>query len=387
MQIFNKTVIIVLPIFFLLISCNENSKKQGIESSKEYIKASIGEENEFPYSDYISDYELIPLETSKDALIGQIQTIIFKGGMFYIKCFNDDRILIFDKNGKYFKTIDFKGKGPGEYLQIVDFAVNNSSIEIFDQRKIIKYSVSGEFIDESKVCENDNFNPISFIVTPSGKKVYWNLSYSKNSKNSNRRKIFLFDKKCRQEFEYGNILYDDYFSKRFYDNGNSILIEPSKFDYDILSIENDKLIKRYTIDFGSKSIPQELLSESYIKKNEDQITEKIVDLSVFWDVHYPIETEKYLSFMATLGNKDFQFFYDKIKKKCYNISWKKNNLTYPWRIKGAIDNNFFSTIDPLYLANYMKIISSDERDRILTKLGSYKLSPTDNQIIICWHSK
>jgi hypothetical protein len=63
-----KLIIIVLSTTLYLLSCNKG-KYQDFNLPTEYIQASIGEGSEFPYSD--------PLETSKDAFIGQIQTIMW----------------------------------------------------------------------------------------------------------------------------------------------------------------------------------------------------------------------------------------------------------------------------------------------------------------------
>ena len=375
----NRYIILCFALFF--ISCKNNKSKI---SDKESTQILVSLEKEFPNSEYNVDFNFIPLESSSGYLIGQIQTILVKNSLIYVKSINDDQILIFGKDGRIKNKLSCKGKGPGEYLQIIDFMVDsNNSIYILDHGSIKKYDSNCKFItQDDSFKKNEKLSPISFYVTQSGYKYFWNISYS-DTQNNNRDKIFIYNKD-KLIGGYFNINYKDYFSKRFYDYGNKILIEPSRFDYNILKIDNAIISEEYLLNFDPFSIPDKYHSETFNVSNKKEITETVVELSVFWDIHNPIETDKYFAFSASKEDMNYQFVYDKKRHECFNAAFQKNNPLQIWNIKGAIDSCFFSVIEPSILSGYIEKLGKDEKKNILSKLGNYNLNGNNNPIILTW---
>lgn len=105
----------------------------------------------------ISKTDLIPLETNKHSLIGSIGNIKFFDEKFYIRDNKNgnNALLVFDINGKYLFRIGSQGKGPGEYLSIMDYTIDNSGrVYILDgmrRRNIIMYNNTGEYIKSIKL--------------------------------------------------------------------------------------------------------------------------------------------------------------------------------------------------------------------------------------------
>lgn len=80
------------------------------------------------------------LETHDSSLKGTIEDIkVFDSIIFVIE---KSKLLIFNTSGNFFRKIDKQGKGPGEFIEITNFAFNrnNQCIYIHDENalKIIK---------------------------------------------------------------------------------------------------------------------------------------------------------------------------------------------------------------------------------------------------------
>lgn len=97
-------------------------------------------------SNLIDHIEFIPLETSEKCLIGRINKIMFDGNQFYILDKHIRKtLLIFDNKGKFIKKVGDIGRGPGEYMAITDFIVNESGIAVVDGagHKLLYYDKDG----------------------------------------------------------------------------------------------------------------------------------------------------------------------------------------------------------------------------------------------------
>jgi 6-bladed beta-propeller len=88
----------------------------------------------------------IKLETSNECLIKHIQKIEVDKELIFILD-NNERLLLFDRDGKFLNQIGKIGKGPGEYTNINDFSIDsiNNIAYILDGRQILGYNYSGRF--------------------------------------------------------------------------------------------------------------------------------------------------------------------------------------------------------------------------------------------------
>lgn len=87
----------------------------------------------------------LPLETLPQCLIQEIDKILFSKSFIFV---NDtrNRLLQFDKNGKFLRQIGSMGRGPEEYLFVYDFCVNEDTNEIyiFSLDKMLVFSFEGK---------------------------------------------------------------------------------------------------------------------------------------------------------------------------------------------------------------------------------------------------
>ncbi len=101
----------------------------------------------------MSDFKIVPLETSDSVIIGKIWRIKKRGDALYVLVDNDrNRLLKFSLSGDFEREIVHKGPGPNEVLEISDYEVRGNDIYILTTgRLIVKNHVTGEVIKEIAV--------------------------------------------------------------------------------------------------------------------------------------------------------------------------------------------------------------------------------------------
>ena len=95
--------------------------------------------------------DTIRLETEEGALIGD-QPRVCTNDMYFIVGDND-KIIIFHKNGKIKTVFNPVGRGPKEVLSLFNFNVTNNYIEITNGtlNNFIRYNFNGEYIESGKL--------------------------------------------------------------------------------------------------------------------------------------------------------------------------------------------------------------------------------------------
>lgn len=377
-----KNTYIIISFFLFLSSCTTEKKRKD-SSNCIIINASIDSKDKLPLNKYTVDAKLIPLETSKECLIGTLQSIIYKNGRFYIKSREDNKILVFDMDGGYVRKLDAVGRGPGEYLRISDFMVDSeNNIYILDMFGIKKYNNQFQFVEDYKIKKDKDLIPVSFYFTKSKSIYFWNHAYTDQDRNENRNWLYVYDNN-KLHGKHLSVNYKDFDKKRFYDYSNKVLCSPLRFDCKILRLEGTELIDEYLIDFGKNSVPQKYQSETFISTNRTNLSEEVINQSVVWNISYPIETKNFFSFMASKEKWKYQFIYDKNLNKCYNLPYSKDDPLALYNIKGAIESDFFSVIEPYRL----KSLADSKGKSLSSGISEIDFSVNSNPVIIVWTIK
>lgn len=365
-----------MSLFIFLSSCTTKKIRKDLTNCIT-INASLNSEDKFSLSKYSIDVKLIPLETSKECLIGTLQSIIYKNGRFYILSRGVNKILVFNMDGRFFGKLDAVGRGPGEYFRISDFIVDSEgNIFILDMFEIKKYNDQFQFIERYKLKLDEELHPVSFYFTKPRNIYFWNSAYSDQNRNENKYWFYVYDNN-KLHGKYLAINYRDFHRKRFYDYSNKLLLSPLRFDYKILRLEGTELIDEYLIDFGKNSVPPKYQSETFSSTNSTNLSEEVINQSVIWNIFDPIETKRFFSFMASKEMWNYQFIYDKKLDKCYNIPYSNDDPLSLYNIRGAIDSSYFSVIEPNRLESYAN------SDSIIFN-SHLDFSENSNPIIIAW---
>jgi hypothetical protein len=212
----------------------------------------------------IESIRFIPLETTEESLISEINNILVTDSNIYIMdTYLGGSVLIFDNAGKFIKRIQ-RGQGPAEILNLkdIDFDKKNQELVVYHYKILSFYTPEGEY----KRRERIPFNAFNFSVTPDGYLFRAengvdnrHLGYSENyqllmtDKNFKLKSVgipYIYSK----ELDYGILDYTQTTDK----NINFTL----SFNNTVYQYVNDKEIKaKYRLDFSRKSFPENLLKK------------------------------------------------------------------------------------------------------------------------------
>ena len=105
--------------------------------------------------------QVIPLETIDQSLLAWVDKVIITDTVYSFS--SNNSIYTFNQNGNFLFKIAHQGRGPGEYLVLDDFYIDEDNhYYILDNNsfKIIEYSSKGEFINEINTLVNNGFKEI-----------------------------------------------------------------------------------------------------------------------------------------------------------------------------------------------------------------------------------
>lgn len=148
-----KKYISLIVILFFMFSCNK-SKKQNSQSMIIPILAEIVETSKD--SQLFTGLEYITLESTDQSLFGKIDKLIVYNDRFYILDKTDmKKIFVFANDGKFIRKIGRFGEGPGEYSNIEDFTIDESTgniIVLSYPSRVMVYDEIGNFIRDKKLA-------------------------------------------------------------------------------------------------------------------------------------------------------------------------------------------------------------------------------------------
>ena len=137
-------------IVFLFLSCSKT--KQG---NLPEIPIDTHQNSSLQLSEITEKITKIELELTDESIIGSnIRGIILSENEVFIATLN--KILVFNKNGKFIRSIGSQGKGPGEYTYIHNLALAEKNKLIFissADRKIVSFDFDGNFLKERQLPE------------------------------------------------------------------------------------------------------------------------------------------------------------------------------------------------------------------------------------------
>ncbi|RPI11949.1 MAG: 6-bladed beta-propeller, partial [Acidobacteriales bacterium] len=131
----------LLSIIYIFCVCNSCTR----ETNSEYKKINSQINN---YQDFkVNVIKSILLETKDESLVGSISKLYYVDQKIYILDFNNKSILCFSDSSKFLYRINF-GRGPGELIDPIDFAIVDSSLLVVDQNMFKVFDLHGNFINK-----------------------------------------------------------------------------------------------------------------------------------------------------------------------------------------------------------------------------------------------
>jgi len=326
----------LLLILFICFACR--NKKVYIEENKDITYIYIDSlSNENIISKNKEKHRFIKLETTANCLVTKIERMDFDDNKIFIKDSNE-KIFVFDNQGKFLNNIGQIGQGPNEHYSIFDFYLDKSKkrICVVDILKsaIFSYSYTGDLLEKKWVNRNifRNFSHIYLAGNNTLLSINYNSLESKynfslvsgnNYDNVNNFVPYLFiGEKYPQST--GRLPVTESRNKIFL----SALISDTiyRYDPDTKKIIPDIVFKGKYRPMTKKDVEGkhlEIAMDALLTAKEEKLSYGITDLAM---------TQKYLNFIV----QD----YNSVNRVIWNMDTKKGCIfkTYD----NSMLNNFFT---------------------------------------------
>lgn len=261
-----KLKLLSVAILVGLLCCCTFSEKER-EAHESSIIRIPDNEKAIKASELFHKMEIIKLETTSDCLIDQVIKIEFSNDFILIQDNQNHGVYLFDYEGKFFRNINYQGRGPGEYNSFDDFLIDYqaNTLEVLDKTsaKIYIYDLSTfEFLETIPL-------PITFAFKFFKKDnlYYFQTNGSRNvidGKPTNSD-IIAYNAITQKVWPLFNRIKDDShnqfleFVNIFYTNSNDEIFASLSWDQMIYRLLNDTIISFYGFDPGERGIPAYIL--------------------------------------------------------------------------------------------------------------------------------
>lgn len=304
--------ILVYLMACILISCKQQSTTQ----SKEVVIPVFSEKN-LPID--FKAINVVTIETEPTRLLGY---------RLIIKCFDDEIYIAdqenhqcvfrYDGKGNFLSKIGSPGKGPDEYLSLVDFTVHGDTVEILSHQEskavIIAYDKQGNHQYNLTIDQNAS----AFLKL--GKHYLLSPGYNTFS---NEYRLVIADEKgniTSQLLSNNTALRMSIEGTKFIEHGNSAYLKET-FDNIVYEITTDTFKHAYVLDFGPYSIPDDFYTNEDFFASFEKLNEK--GFAVIGNLGM---NQHYVSFGIQVQKMENIFgatvLYDKKNNKIYSRSTK-----------------------------------------------------------------
>lgn len=141
-----STHILFCLLFILFFSCGNESEDQ--QDSFTIISVDPSANDELSIDDIASEVEAVKLEETDASLIAHITKVERTSDFIFVFDSRGQKVLQFNNEGKFLKTIGKKGGGPEEVEMPTTFVLDKdkSHVYIGGMRKVVVYDFEGNFV-------------------------------------------------------------------------------------------------------------------------------------------------------------------------------------------------------------------------------------------------
>lgn len=247
---FTKTASII-GLLLLTMSCGKVADKEfGDPIVLDLTKDPV----DMKLSDFVERVSHIYLENTSEALIGNIDKIVYNNERFYILDRSiAKKVLVFDSSGKFLFKIGALGGGPGEFVEVTSFTIDNRNdmLYVYDctNLSISKFDKDGKFIETIVVdfyamnveFHNDRF--VYYTNYTESKKGPYNIIVTDMNGNVVSRQFPFKEKSSMHGF-----------SNTCFHQSDGELRLVQGFDNEIYGFDEDKAYPKFQLLFKGKPI-------------------------------------------------------------------------------------------------------------------------------------
>lgn len=150
-----KEKVLCFLIFAITMSCagggEEETGNRNIDEFRTYKVDALSQPSNI--FDFIEEVEVMRLEETENSLLRFVTEAHVLGDQIVFRDMMKGDIYFFSNEGKFEKSINKKGNGPGEYSMIWDLWIDGETIMVFDNMgsSILGYSAEGDVVKSEKL--------------------------------------------------------------------------------------------------------------------------------------------------------------------------------------------------------------------------------------------
>jgi hypothetical protein len=331
--IFRLYYVFFLVLLLFFTGCEGNRNGRYISHNAEDVVVVSNGDSMLMLDDLIDSVCYIQLETTPESLIGRIEAVKMINDKFLVwSKTSSDQIHLFDVIGRFLCSIGSYGKGPGQYVNVIDVGFNSYDRTVFlidnGTRRVLYYDLNGEFI---RGVETDFF--ITNMAYVAKDKIacffhYGDPYFSGHEKST----LILFDDNFTPlDYHFIRVHNDNfsYISNYPLRNSNGKVFFNPILSASIYNINDSCISKPYEIDLKINPMPA---------VNEDITNEEFSRLRVnhaFFNGDFFDVNSKWLTLYFSLPTMQPSIVYDKLSKKTFHVARDFNSFSnhfynLPW---------------------------------------------------------
>lgn len=281
------------------------------------------------------EYSVLKAE-SIEYMLTEADKIVYKNNTFYIKDWINRKVVAFDKKGNPVLSLNKRGRGPGEYLNITDFDIDeNKDLWIVDGQTDLLLHYSGEcrFIESRELPFE-----VSYIKCINGGMLFLGLSPWNTSDYMGER-ILLSDTALnirKSMLNYDKFVDPNYSFPSFgFTEQNGSVLYHQPINDNVYKINDEGEVKKiYNFDFGSRTVPDDFKKNIELYRDEFEHLITLVK-SVYID-------ESVIIGSVLQGREIRDFVIDRKREKLYLQNEDYKGLCF----MGVADGNIIYRILP-----------------------------------------
>lgn len=331
--------------FFLLIlvvlGCSPDNHDFGLNRLSVDLSQ---EKTEVHFTQLIApDIDIIPLDnydgSETPVFFNDIDKFrYYKNEFYFLDLIYGRRVFVFDKNGKFQRTIGYIGEGPGGLKQAMDFDILNDQVKVLDYGRFLNFEPNGDYLSMDKI---DDFVGEKFIK--------YNEGYAFIGAGRDADNLVLTTNEFQKEdsfFPYHTRALNVSLINPMYYSPEGEVIYRRQLNDTLFKISDFKRPVPYLyIDFQQKkSNINELLNSPNLG---DAITNAASQYCNIFDFH---ETKDYKYLAFFVGGEAWVYIYSNKSNK--SVIYRRSNLidevTFDPRafLVGVIENKFVFKANP-----------------------------------------